>query len=113
MPATITYRRSVLESRAQCRPTRSFGRRQTRIEREFDPEAVRQMKAASGIRYQCGRSRACRPGDQGRIVRRDSSALAAPAWKGRRDSPGRLAFLPDVGNAQRGGSDEPTPTQAG
>ena len=41
----------------------------TRIERDFDPEAVRQMKAAAGrdIRR---RSRPRRPGDQGRVGRR-------------------------------------------
>jgi hypothetical protein len=40
----------------------------TRIERDFDPEAVRQMKALA--RPHRGRSRARRPGVQGRVGRR-------------------------------------------
>ena len=52
----------------------------TRIERDFDPEAVRQMKAASGTRHRRGRSRPRRPGDQGRVGRRVPPVRHARSW---------------------------------
>ena len=42
----------------------------TRLERDFDPEAIRQMKAAAGRDISIGGPNPRRPGDQGRAGRR-------------------------------------------
>jgi hypothetical protein len=67
--------------------TVSTGR--TRIERDFDPEAVRQMKASAERGPYGGRSRPRRPGDQGRVGRR----------------------VPPVRRAHRGGRRQAVPPQ--
>ena len=53
----------------------------TQVEREFNPAAIRQMKAAAEARHHCERAGACRARDQGRIGRRAPAVLRAdPRW---------------------------------
>jgi dihydrofolate reductase len=56
----------------------------TRVERDFDPEAIRRMKTTAN-RDISGRPRPRRPGDQGRVGRR--MALLRHAHRGRRRHP--------------------------
>jgi dihydrofolate reductase len=67
----------------------------TRIEREFDPEAVRRLKATATRDLTVGRSRACGPGDRGRARQRISPAPRARSRRRRQTLPtGRRAHEP-------------------
>ena len=57
----------------------------TRLERDFDPEAIRQLKAAADRDLSVGGRRPCRPGAPGRVGRRDP-ALRRAGRRGRREA---------------------------
>jgi dihydrofolate reductase len=61
----------------------------TRIERDFDAETIRQLKAGAGARHQHRRSAPCRAGDQGRIGRRDPPLPRADRGRRRQTVPPR------------------------